>query len=130
MYVQRAYLALPETPILNPITPNPSSTTTTILNWNQCANATKYYLFKSTSEITTIDGLIPHVFYDASIHTYTDVNWVNGTYFYAIIAGGLLLNSSLSNCENVTVEFTSGGPGKPFLTVRYMLFSLKFQITK
>lgn len=133
VYVQRAYLALPETPILNPIAPNPSSTTTTFLNWTQCANATKYYLFKSTSEITTIDGLIPLVFYDTSIHTYTDVNWVNGTYYYAIIAGGILLNSSISNCENVTVAFPSGGPGIPAFELGFvflgisllMLFSIR-----
>jgi len=128
VYVQRAYLALPETPILNPIAPNPSSTTTTFLNWTQCANATKYYLFKSTSEINIIAGLIPIVFYNASIHTYTDVNWVNGTYYYAIIAGGILLNSSLSNCENVTIEFTNEGPGIPAFVLGFVFLGLSLLV--
>ncbi|MDD1777769.1 MAG: hypothetical protein LUQ65_06320 [Candidatus Helarchaeota archaeon] len=128
VYVQRAYLALPETPILDPITPNPTSSTSVVLNWNQCVNATKYYLFKSTSEINTIAGIIPLVFNGASIHTYTDVNWVNGTYYYAIIAGGILLNSSLSNCENVTVEFTSGGPRIPAFELGFVFLGLSLLV--
>jgi hypothetical protein len=130
VYVQRAFLALPETPILNPITPNPSDSSLIHLSWNQCANATKYYLFKSTSEINTIAGIIPIVISDPSIHSYSDYNpTVNATYYYAIIAGGILLNSSISNCENVTVQiFTGGGGGIPAFELGFLVLGLSLLI--
>ena len=128
VYAQRAYLALPATPTLNTINPNPSTNGIIFLNWTQCANATRYYVFRSTSQINSIAGLTPLVFMDTSIHTYTDNSFVNVTFYYVIVAGGILLNSSISNCENVTVEFTEGGLEIPAFELGFLILGLSLLV--
>ena len=127
VYAQRAYLAKPETPTLNSITPNPSNGVF-YLNWTECANATMYYVFKSTSQINSIAGLSPFLSVDTSIHTYTDNSFVNGTFYFVVVAGGILLNSSISNCENVTIKIGGGGIFIPAFEFGFLILGLSLLV--
>jgi hypothetical protein len=95
-------VALPlAAPTLEPIEPNPDSDGTIHLNWSCIPNAAVYYLYRALTPIGAVAGLSP---FDATAATnYTDAGLVDGTYHYAIVAGDAYVNSSPSNCENVTV---------------------------
>ncbi|MHA1130014.1 MAG: NosD domain-containing protein, partial [Candidatus Helarchaeota archaeon] len=91
---------VPESTILDPlITPNYNGQIE--LRWSVVINATYYYVYRQTSKITDVTGLIP--IKNTTGLTWTDVIFNNITYFYVIVAGNLDYNSSISNCENVTV---------------------------
>jgi hypothetical protein len=102
---------IPEEPVLAPILPNPDTDGVIELNWSNVVNATIYYIYRDTSAIIIIDGLSPLSAVLTS--NYTDEVNQNGIYYYAVIAGTGLINSSLSNCENVTVAMP--GPLTPVL---------------
>ncbi len=73
------------------------------LNWTNIPEAITYFIYRHTSEITNLSALIP--IYRGIERNYTDVVLKSGTYFYVIIAGNNYGNSSLSNCENITISF-------------------------
>lgn len=88
-------------PVLDPIHPNPDTNGIIQLNWSEVGGATTYYLYRDTSIITSAVGLMPiAVVADGN---YTDTIIIDGTYFYVVVAGNATENSSISNCENVTV---------------------------
>ncbi len=92
----------PSTPFLSHITPNPSTNGTIELNWNNVEGATTYYVLRDTTFTTA-----PHEWQSVFIVTgcsYTDRLYSDGTYYYSIIAGDTLINSSVSNCESVEVR--------------------------
>jgi nitrous oxidase accessory protein NosD len=91
----------PDAPILEIITPNTSLTGNITLEWNDVVGATNYYVYRETSTITNITGLIPIA--TPTTSTYQDLGILNGTYYYAIIASNASGNSSLSNVESVVV---------------------------
>ena len=69
--------------------------------FNEVNEAEKYYIFRNQSTINSVENL-------SSIaitleHNYTDILLTSGVYFYVIVAGNTLLNSSISNCESVIV---------------------------
>ncbi len=72
-----------------------------IMTWTLSPGATVYYVYRSTSFITTISGLIPVI---TTGDNYTqDTVTQDGTYYYAIVAGSPLGNRSISNCQGVVV---------------------------
>ncbi len=102
-------ISIPKTPFLNPISPRTDSDGIINLNWSDVTNAIIYYVYRNTSFITSVVGLTP-------IDTVTTSNYtgrisINGTYYYAIVAGNALGNSSISNCENVTVAISTQPAG-------------------
>ena len=100
------------TPILDPISPNPNSDGLIELNWTEVVGATQYYVYRSSSNITSVTDLVPidMVFQSA----YQDKIIINQTFYYVIIAGNLEVNSSLSNCESVVVEIIDVAPPNYF----------------
>jgi ribosomal protein L31 len=98
-------------PAFDPIDPNPDEDGLIQLNWNTSLGATIYYIYRSTSVIISVAGLSP--FNATSTTSWTDTLLTNGTYYYVILASDFIINSSLSNCENVTVEILPPEPGKP-----------------
>ena len=71
------------------------------LSWHLIGEATHYYLFRDSTNITAVEGLAPMAVIG---HTYfTDFHTADNTYYYAIIASNGWANSSLSNCERVIV---------------------------
>jgi len=101
IYAQR--VITPTAPILNVISPNPDEDGIINLDWNNVSGATTYYVYRNTSTISLITGLTPIT--TVSTSAYTDNITSDGTYYYVIVAGNVLGNSSISNCENVTVTF-------------------------
>ncbi len=91
----------PNAPILEPILPNPDNDQIIELNWNDVVGATIYYVYRSNSLITSVDGMTPI----ASIFTnnYQDTLTINGKYYYVITAGNAFGNSFIFNCEHVFV---------------------------
>ncbi|NVM27244.1 MAG: VCBS repeat-containing protein [Candidatus Helarchaeota archaeon] len=95
-------------PLLDPILPNPDPDGIITLNWGDVAEATTYYIYRNTSEITSLTGLTPIATVNDS--DYTDAIVINGFYYYVIVAGDNWANGSISNCENVTVTIPSSPP--------------------
>lgn len=93
----------PEAPILSSITPNPSTTGNITLNWSDVPNADNYTVYRSSSLITELNESV--MIMDTVIESfYYDNDLDNGTYFYVVIANNESDNSSISNCESITVE--------------------------
>jgi methionine-rich copper-binding protein CopC len=88
-------------PQLNPISPTPDVDGTIQLTWSAVLGASLYHVFRSTAYITDITGLVAIT--TAAGHSFTDILQENGKYFYVIVAEGPIGNSSISNCENVTI---------------------------
>ena len=98
-------VAVPPTspPVLNVISPNPSTTGNINITWNSVSGAVRYMVYRNTSVITTNIGLIPRQY--PTVTTYNETIITNGVYYYAIIA----LNQSwelspMSNDESVNVS--------------------------
>ena len=89
--------SVPNTPLLYTISPNPSYNGSISLSWNADTEATGYYVFRDTNEITTTTGLNPIAQLTGT--TYNDTIETAGTYYYAIIAKDPVGNSSHSNNE-------------------------------
>ncbi|NVM30419.1 MAG: lamin tail domain-containing protein, partial [Candidatus Helarchaeota archaeon] len=104
-------VTIPAAPILDPILPNPSTNGTIDLNWNASIDATNYHVYRNVSTITSVIGLTPIASPSMNYHQDTLTN--NGTYYYVIVAENTIGNSSISNCENVTVVVTI--PAAPIL---------------
>ncbi|NVM55015.1 MAG: PQQ-binding-like beta-propeller repeat protein [Candidatus Helarchaeota archaeon] len=94
-------------PVLDPI-PSPDFDGIIQLNWNDVIGATTYYIYRNTSDIPSVSGMTPIV--TVSESSYIDTLTTNGTYYYVIVAGNVVGNSSISNCENVTVELPLSAP--------------------
>ncbi len=92
----------PNTTILEEITPDPDTDGTITLNWSDVINADMYYIYRNTSTILSISGLQP--IDTVTTSNYTDYLFENLQYYYVIVAGNSFANSSISNCENVTIQ--------------------------
>jgi len=96
-------------PILDPITPNPDSDGLIELNWNDVSGASMYDFYRSTSNITSVDGMVPIARVTQS--SYQDRIVDNGMYYYVVMAADFLGNiSSISDCEAVTVLISPNPP--------------------
>lgn len=99
------YNDLPETPILSPISPNPSTSAKVNLDWNEADGAIDYDVFRSNSLIISTSGIAPLT--RVSTSSFQDNVNTSGIYYYAIVATNLEGNSSLSNCESVSITITN-----------------------
>jgi len=106
IFYRRSIVTVPMVPILQPITPNPNPNLDNQLIWSNRMDATWYYVYKNTSFIASTAGLTPIA--KVSETSYADVVTGNGTYYYAIVAENMYGNSSISNCQGVTVAAVSG----------------------
>ncbi|NVM55016.1 MAG: hypothetical protein HWN66_15025, partial [Candidatus Helarchaeota archaeon] len=95
-------------PVLDPIVPAVDGDGIIDLNWSDVVGATTYYVFRDTSNITSVVGLTPIA--SVSESNYTDTLVTNGIYYYVIVAGDAWANGSISNCENVTVAIPPSAP--------------------
>jgi hypothetical protein len=102
---------LPNAPILNPIA-SPSTTGNVILSWNLVPGATSYKIYRNTSMITNVTGLIP-IASGYQTNSFSDQGLANGTYYYVIIAVNGTGNSAISNCEFVTVTLPATTTSTP-----------------
>ncbi len=91
------------TPELAFIVPNPTVINTVTLDWNPIVGATTYYVYRSTSYIWSVGGIIP--IDTVSSSDYIDTLSSEGFYYYVIVAGNFEMNSSFSNCQYVEVKF-------------------------
>ncbi|MCG3259790.1 MAG: hypothetical protein H7644_08590, partial [Candidatus Heimdallarchaeota archaeon] len=88
-----------DAPVLATILPNPTDSDSVSLEWNNIEGATEYYIYRSTSFIWNIEGLVP---IDTVLSTsYLDTLPSEGYYFYVIVATDGVRNSTVSNCEHV-----------------------------
>ncbi|NVM27245.1 MAG: hypothetical protein HWN65_00275 [Candidatus Helarchaeota archaeon] len=95
-------VAIPPTaPVLDPILPSFDTDGLVLLEWNDVVGADIYYVYRNTSNIISVGGLTPITAVTES--TFTDIITDIGIYYYVIVTGNDLGNSSISNCENVTV---------------------------
>ena len=86
-------------PELASIVPNPTENDTVNLNWNNVFRATTYYVYRSTSNILSVEGLVPIT--TVSLSEYVDHLPSEGFYYYVVVANNFAGNSSHSNCQNV-----------------------------
>lgn len=96
----------PNAPVLYDILPNPDPDGIIELDWSDVPTASTYYVYKSTNKISSIDGLTPIT--TTSDSNYTDTILTNGIYYYVVVAGNSIVNSTISNRDTVTVTFPSG----------------------
>jgi len=89
-------------PILQNITPNPSNSGSIFLEWNYDAHVGINYIYRSNTTITSVVGMTP--IGTSTTNSYTDTVTVSDEYSYVVVAGNILYNSTLSNCESVVVN--------------------------
>ena len=92
----------PTAPILSPILPNPTDSATISLDWNYVPGASLYYIYRSTTDILSVEGLTP--IGNTVTSSYVDILPIEGTFYYVIVATNFVGNSTLSNCESVVYE--------------------------
>ena len=93
------------TPILDTILPNLNHNGKVNLNWNDILGAKIYYVYRDDTNITNSEEA--SLIAQTTDNDYTDTIYINGIYYYIIIAGDFSLNSSISNCIEVIVEIQS-----------------------
>ncbi len=101
VYYRKTITTAPPRTTLKPIYPNPSSNLEIDLQWRVIIATNRYYIYRNTSYISSLSGLTPIVMVSGT--SYTDIVTQNNTYYYVVVSGNNLGNSSISNCENVTV---------------------------
>jgi hypothetical protein len=114
------FVELLEAPLLYPIIPNPDTDGIVFLNWSSVPNAIQYYVYRNTSPILSVDGLIP---INITTNTnYTDKIPTNGIYYYVVLAKSNEVFGSISNDESVTIEIPPPIPGFTFIGILSILF--------
>ena len=93
----------PTAPELAFIVPSSTELTTVYLDWNNILEANTYHVYRSTSYIWSVEGLIPIATVSSS--EYIDTVPSEGFHYYVVVAGNLAGNSSHSNCQYVEVKF-------------------------
>ena len=103
-------ISLPATPMMTPILPNPNYNGSIALSWTNLGGGVNYYLFRNTSQITTVSGL--NFIANLTTSFYTDNLSSVGTYYYAVVAGSQFGNSSVLSNVTVTISL----PATPMMT--------------
>ncbi|MBY9000141.1 MAG: hypothetical protein KGD64_04445 [Candidatus Heimdallarchaeota archaeon] len=93
----------PTEPELAFIVPNPTDSDIVNLDWNNVPWVSAYYVYRSTTYIWSVEGLIPIA--SVSSSDYIDTVPSEGFYYYVVVAGNLAGNSSLSNCQYIEINF-------------------------
>ncbi|MHA2308613.1 MAG: hypothetical protein ACXABJ_05000 [Candidatus Heimdallarchaeaceae archaeon] len=102
IFYKRLGLTYLRSTILNPISPNPSTTGDVTLNWQTVQFASKYYVYRSDSSISSTVGLTPITV--SSTTSYEDTSLINDIYYYVIVAATPYINGSMSNEALVEVD--------------------------
>ena len=98
----KLFAGLPIAPYLSPILPNPTDIAAISLDWNDVPATSSYYIYRSTANILSVEGLTP--IGNTVTTSYDDILPAEGLYFYVIVANNFVGNSTLSNCESVDYE--------------------------
>jgi len=114
----------PEGPILDPISPAFDEDGIIELNWNDVEWADEYYIYRELSPITSVAGLTPKWHVPQS--NYTDFLSNDDTYYYVIVAVAGSVNSTISNCESVTVSISQGIPGFELVSLLISVLALVY----
>ncbi len=102
------------TPILNIITPNPSTTGSILLTWNPDPSVQNYTLLRHDFEITDSNLEDAQILArNLETNTYTDILPQEGMYWYVIIASNDTGTSPISNSESVVFSNGSTSSGEP-----------------
>jgi hypothetical protein len=101
-------MVLPSPSTLEPILPNPDIDGIILLNWSAALAATHYYIYRNTSLIMNVTGLVP--LKTVPSNSCTDVIATPGNYSYVVVAGNAAGNSTPSNCETVQVLINDTQP--------------------
>ena len=111
------FMSPPNPPELSPIYPNPTENSLINLQWNDDSETTIYYIYRSESFIWSEDNLIA---IDSTINNFYTDNLPNElTYYYVIVAGNQIGNSTHSNC--VSVVYQSSHVREFFVTTSIIL---------
>jgi fibronectin type 3 domain-containing protein len=103
IFYKQLEIGPPAAPELAFIVPNPTDLTTVCLDWKNVLGANFYHVYRSTSYIWSVEGLNPITTITSS--EYIDTLPSEGFYYYVIVAGNYVGNSSHSNCQYVEVVF-------------------------
>lgn len=100
----KLYWPLPpaQPPTLNAITPDPSNDGFILLGWSEVPDASRYYLYRDTQNITSTTGLNP--IKELTTNYTQDLILDNDTYYYAVVAGNIAGNSTHSNVQSVVIS--------------------------
>ncbi|MCE7739201.1 MAG: hypothetical protein KAU62_08510 [Candidatus Heimdallarchaeota archaeon] len=105
-YLMR-YVSLPTAPNLEEIQPDPSETSSLILEWNNVRTASDYIICRYKGDLVSPSDLIA---YDqVSLNSFTDTIEESGTYYYAIKSINEFGESNLSNIVNIEVNVEKTG---------------------
>lgn len=97
--------ALPVSPDLAIINPNPTGNDEISLKWEELTDATEYHIFRSSEYIWKTKTLTP--IGASGSGEYTDTLPSDGTYYYVVVAENLYGNGSISECRSITYEVPS-----------------------
>jgi hypothetical protein len=99
-------LNFPATPTLSITSSNPSPTGNISLAWNSVPYAENYIVYRYNSIITELNSSLTLVANITGV-TINDNSLPNGVYYYVVMAENATGNSTISNCEKVTVLIPS-----------------------
>jgi hypothetical protein len=94
-------------PNLSLVGSDPNSSGNVSLSWNEISDATNYSIYRSDQKITELNQSVTKLNV-VDLTTFDDTNLPSGIYYYAVVAHFGIVNSSLSNWIEVTVELPSG----------------------
>ncbi len=116
------YLQTPLKPLLQiPV----QTDTRVILSWNQVINASVYYIYRSTAPLTQLSWQDMVPLSQTTATAIVDLAVPLGTYYYAIVAGNAVANSSISVNMRVTVTSPNTDISGFFLNI----FVISFIVT-
>ncbi|MHA1550553.1 MAG: hypothetical protein ACTSQC_01255 [Candidatus Heimdallarchaeaceae archaeon] len=102
IFYKRLDLSSIQSPVLQAIDPNPSTTGNIDLQWSSVPFVEKYSIYRSVSHISSVSGLTPITEIDST--SFDDYGLSDGTHYYVIIASNPYLDSMMSNEESVDIE--------------------------
>ena len=105
LFVQKL-MAPPRSPELAFIQPNPTEYGDIYLSWNNINDAEMFYIYRSTSYIWSLEGLSV---LNSTVDNYYLDSVSGGIYYYVVVAGNEIGNSTISNCQYVEVKFSDLG---------------------
>lgn len=103
----------PAAPVLQPITPDPSTTGNITLAWMSSAGATSYAVYRHVSPVTTVNASVTLLAPSILTTEYNDTLATNGTYWFSVTASNATGTSPLSNPASVTVGIPPGASPGP-----------------
>ena len=107
----------PSSPNLAFVLPNPTELSTVFLDWDDIHTATSYHIYRSSSQIWSLEDA---VFIDTvATSDYIDTLPSEGIYYYVIVAENWVGRSSISNCQYIEYKLPTL---QEFLMISGMVF--------